>query len=236
MRFLGSKARVWKHIAPTILHPTPKMYVEPFCGGCNSLCLAPNPRIGADVSFTLIAMWNAVVYTKWTPPRKLNRRDYVRIRDNPEEYEPALVGFVAYGCSFGGKQWAGYARGGFNADGAARNHCRESRDSVLSQAVLLQGTAFVCCDYRELKIPTHSTVYCDPPYGNTKHNAFDTRSFWVWARALSSHSRVWVSGYRAPLFWKTIWKAEKTSNLARHSATHSVEKLFKWGRVSPERR
>lgn len=60
---MGSKRRIWKDIAPLILgnRKRGQCYVEPFCGGCNSLCNVDGWRIASDVNPYLISMWKGLL-------------------------------------------------------------------------------------------------------------------------------------------------------------------------------
>lgn len=63
MKYMGSKRRIWKHIAPIILENRKKgqYYVEPFCGGCNSISQVKGKRIVSDINPYLIAMWKGLM-------------------------------------------------------------------------------------------------------------------------------------------------------------------------------
>lgn len=63
MRYMGSKRRLWKYIAPIILENRKKgqLYVEPFCGGCNSLSQVGGRRLAADNNPYLIEMLKSVI-------------------------------------------------------------------------------------------------------------------------------------------------------------------------------
>ena len=61
MKYMGSKRRIWKHIAPIILNGRKEnqYYVEPFCGGCNSIANVNGNRIASDINPYLMEMWIA---------------------------------------------------------------------------------------------------------------------------------------------------------------------------------
>ena len=50
MKYMGSKKRIWKYIAPIILENRKEgqLYVEPFCGGCNSISQVDGRRMAGD--------------------------------------------------------------------------------------------------------------------------------------------------------------------------------------------
>ena len=66
---MGSKRRIWKYIAPIILknREEKQYYVEPFCGGCNSICQVDGLRIAADINPYLIAMWKDLLHGEKYP-------------------------------------------------------------------------------------------------------------------------------------------------------------------------
>lgn len=108
MRYQGSKRRLAKHIFPIILENRKdnQLYVEPFVGGCNSIQHVEGRRWGNDSHFELIEMWKAV-QSGWIPPTDISEKYYLQIKNNQVSFDPALVGFVGFGCSFGGKWWGG---------------------------------------------------------------------------------------------------------------------------------
>ena len=53
-------------------------------------------------------MWKAL-QSGWEPPDIVTEAEYQYIKDHKDE-DPALAGFVGFGCTFGAKWFAGYAR------------------------------------------------------------------------------------------------------------------------------
>ena len=53
-------------------------------------------------------MWQGL-QSGWTPPDVITKEEYKYIREHKDE-NPALTGFVGFGCSFGGKWFGGLAR------------------------------------------------------------------------------------------------------------------------------
>ena len=87
-------------------------------------------------------------------------------------------------------------------------------------------------DYREYVHEEGDVVYCDPPYAGTGGygREFDHDAFWQWCR--TRDFPVYVSEYRAPEDFISIWCKEKR-RLFNHRAlsTNAVEHLFlhkKW--------
>ena len=87
-------------------------------------------------------------------------------------------------------------------------------------------------DYREYVYHDGDVVYCDPPYAGTGGygREFDHDAFWQWCR--TRDFPVYVSEYRAPEDFISIWCKEKR-RLFNHRvlSTNAVEHLFlhkKW--------
>lgn len=222
MRYMGSKRRIAKQIIPLIMggHDPGKWYVEPFAGGMNMIDKVRAPkRIAADSNGYLIAMYRAL-QNGWVPPVSIDENLYKHVMDNKDQYQKRVVGFVGFGCSFGGKFFGGYART------PGRNYAAESKRNVLKQIKTLQDVLFLHSDYRTLYIPPGSTVYCDPPYvGTTKYKVgIDHDKFWQWCRELKNEGcRVFVSEYNAPADFRCIWEKEIENPLNRKTG---VERLF----------
>ncbi len=231
MRYMGSKARHAKHIIPILMdgHDQTKPYIEPFVGGGNMIDKVPaDIRWGSDVAEYAVALLEGLS-RGWEPPSDLSEIEYCAIRKHPEDYNPALVGFAGYSCSFGGKFWGGYWRSR-DASGNKRNGAAEQKRHLLKQAPGLKGANFVHSGYESLVIRAGATVYCDPPYAGTtkyKSGGFDHGVFWAWAERLSQGRRVFVSEYTAPDGWDCVWEKEVTNSLTKDTgAKRGVEKLF----------
>lgn len=239
MRYMGSKSRHAKHIIPILMscHDQSKPYVEPFVGGGNMIDKIPAViRLGSDVAEYAIALL-AAVSNGWTPPTSLTEVEYHNIKNNPDSYDPEVVGFAAYSCSYGGKFWGGYARGN-SANGRPRNYAAEQARHLTRQAVGLYGVEFCQSDYDALTIPEGSTVYCDPPYeGTTKYKSggFDHVAFWDWAERMSAGRRLFVSEYDAPKNWNCVWQREAPSSLTKDTGEkRAIERLFCLGETMRE--
>ena len=232
MKYMGNKRRIAKHILPIILENRQKdqWYVEPFVGAFGTMDKVTGNRLAADVNPYLIKLYQAV-QLGWIPPDNITEEEYKAIKEDKGRYCSRLVGFVGFGCSFGGKFFGGYARGK-NSKGEPRNYCNESKKSILKQAKNLKGIVIVESSYQDLYPPENSIIYCDPPYaGTTKYKGieFDTDDFWDWCsdKAILDH-RVFVSEYKAPAGWKSIWSKEINVPLNDKStrSNKGIEHLF----------
>jgi DNA adenine methylase len=235
MKYMGSKARIAKHLLPLILadKQPDQFYVEPFAGGMNMICNVDGKRIACDSNYYLIQMWKAIM-NDWEPPRFVSRQAYEIARNSQDKIAPWIVGWVGFNCSYSGKWFGGYAGVVQTKTGTTRNYQEEAFKNTLKQKTLLKGVDFVCCDYKKLQIPSKSIVYCDPPYTNTTNykDKFDSDVFWLWAQQLarSGHS-VFVSEYVAPSLAVQLWEMPVKSSLSANGqhggSKKSVERLFR---------
>ncbi|OKP01607.1 DNA adenine methylase [Xenorhabdus eapokensis] len=235
LKYMGSKARIAKYIAPFILDhlTTDVVYVEPFAGGMNMVSHINNLHTGmiiaADNNEYLIEMWKALL-SGWKPPTLVSRKQYYEIKNNKTE-TPHLTGWVGFNCSYAGKWFAGYA-GVTQTKLGLRDYQSEAINNVQRQLTKLEGVTLRHCNYKELDIPDGAVVYCDPPYVNTTgyQNSFDSIEFWEWVRKLSDKCIVFVSEYTAPDDFDCIWSGELSSNIPG-TKTKSIESLFVINRV-----
>ena len=110
---MGGKARIAKPISEIINNKAEgdKTFVSLFCGAVNveSKVKGFDRIICNDNHEYLIALLQAV-QQGYIPPDNISEEQYKHIRNNKDKYPKELVGFVGFGCSFGGKWFAGYAK------------------------------------------------------------------------------------------------------------------------------
>ena len=234
MKYMGSKARIAKHILPIILKDRKEgqRYVEPFVGGANMIDKVDGDRIGADSNKNVI---DALMFIRDSITPKTNTEyseaDYktaskaVRSGLDVEPIDSyALIAF-----SFGAKWVGGWCRGK-NAKGEDRDYVNEQHKSSEKQRPLIAGVKFVTSSYQDLEIPKNSIIYCDPPYaGTTKYkDYFDHDTFWQWVREKSKEGhQVFVSEYNAPNDFKCVWQQELNVSVAKSGKQKkAMEKLF----------
>ncbi len=235
MKYMGSKARIAKHLLPIILadRKPDQFYVEPFAGGMNMISKVDGKRIACDSNNYLVEMWRAIM-NDWQPPHFVSKELYEIVRNDQSKIAPWMVGWVGFNCSYSGKWFGGYAGTVKTRVGTTRNYQEEALKNTLKQKDLLRGVEFVCCDYRELVIPSKSVVYCDPPYAGTTgyKDKFDSGAFWAWTSQLATdgHS-VFVSEYTAPSSVEQVWEGPVKSSLSANGqhggSKNSVERLFR---------
>ena len=233
MKYMGSKARIAKEILPIILasRTSDQWYVEPFCGGCNTMDKVEGLRIAADTNKYLIALYKEL-QRNWVPPT-LSKAEYSAIRKEPRSFPGYLTGWAAFGASYCGKYFGGYAGVVQTKDGP-RDYQAEAKKNVLSQIKKLNDVRFVCSGYDGLSVPPNSIIYCDPPYeGTTGYaNDFNHNAFWDWARKMGQEGHsVFVSEYSAPDDFDCVWSKAVKSSLSANGVCggnkESVERLFK---------
>ena len=233
---MGSKARFHKEILQIILkgRTVDQFYIEPFAGGMNMICEVDGSRIANDIHPHLISMWKSLVYDNWLP-EKINKDFYNLVRDNKNSYDPHIVGWVGFNCSYSGKYFGGFAGETKTKIGTIRDYQTEAINNVIKQVNKMNGVVFLNKNYYELELPPNSIIYCDPPYeGTTKYaNEFDHNAFWNWIREISKQGHsVYVSEYNAPEDFECIWSKEAKSSLSANGKIGgnkvSVEKLFKF--------
>lgn len=233
MQYQGGKERIAKHLVEVMLsrRSGETSYLEPFMGGASVLCrMAPHfdEVVGADAMLDLVTMWESVTHRGWTPPETLTRDEYYTLRAASRADDP-MTAFAAYGCSFGGKRWAGYAKDNPPKHPSA---ARAAHRSIVRKASTMSSVRFLAVPYDQHD-PTEGTlVYADPPYAGTKAYPgapkWDAGKFWavmeLWA---SRGATVFVSEYTAPKGWESIWSKEKHVSIGLSSARRwATEHLF----------
>lgn len=237
MKYMGSKARIAKHILPIILKDRKEgqCYVEPFVGGANMIDKVDGNRIGGEFNKYIAEMWKELV--NGVQPIIITKDDYKKIKKNHDNYPDWLVGWVGVACSYSGKWFGGFA-GDYPEsrrckNGVLPNYQKESINSVKKQLPNLYDVEFVHSSYDELNIPPESIIYCDPPYANTTKykDDFDHDKFWQWCRdKVKDGHKVFISEYNAPDDFICVWQQEVKSSLSANGKSggskNSIEKLL----------
>lgn len=229
MRYYGGKSKIAKDLAEVLSKESFQVYWEPFCGACSVLSKIQAPiRIASDIHPDLILMWQAL-QKGWVPPDSITEAEYADLKASSTT--SPLRAFAGFGCSFGGKWFAGYAR-----NKEKWNYAGFAKRSTAKKIARMKDVQFVCSSYQDLDTFVLSQgpalVYCDPPYrlstANYDSGEFDTEEFWLWVRKLSMKALVYVSEYEAPNDFLVAWK--KTLKTQMHGETglnlDRVEQLF----------
>ena len=257
--YQGSKSRFMKVLKPLIENNLDEgmTYVEPFGGGMNSFTpINASKKIANDVNEYNIALWLLLkeqgfsgVETEWSEylnilsncEDKPNGPNYLQARElysdmkkdclsDGGKYPKALLGFVAYACSFGGGWWNGFI--GYN-EKKGENYVKEAIRGLkkhIDSAVNMENSDFLHGNYETIEIPDNAFVYCDPPYANTKKyaNDFDNERFWDWCRELietKENIKLLISEYNAPEDFVCIWSKGVQDSMGNNTMSKN-EKLF----------
>lgn len=83
-------------------------------------------------------------------------------------------------------------------------------------------------DYRDIKIPPNSLIYCDIPYSDTDcggygGGAFDHNAFYEWAL---QQDNIFISEYKMPMNFIEIANIEKTVLCGVQNTNTAVERLY----------
>ena len=195
MKFVGSKAKISKQIAPIIQSLIDQnnvvIYYEPFVGGLNMIDkINCKVRVGNDIHEELIALWKKL-QEGWQPPMTITEKEYQTVRQNPQNYPDYYVGLVGYASTFGSKWFGGYARGFKDDKVTPRDIPNEAIRNILKQVPLVQNVKLTCHNYLDVDMSNlhNAVIYCDPPYRNTtKYDAisgFNHEQYYNWCRECS---------------------------------------------------
>jgi DNA adenine methylase len=231
MRYLGGKSVISGKISKIIndkieeVNNPNSVFISLFCGACSI-----ESKIKSQFHFCndkhpyLIAMYKAL-QNGYEFPEFVSEEQYKYIREHKDE-NPALTGFVGFGCSFGGKWFGGYARTHEEPKGFAG----EAKRSLIKINNSLNKAVFTCLDYKDVDIPDGSFVYADPPYMNTtkysKGMVIDYEEFWDYMRKISKNNYVFISEQTAPDDFVSIWEKESTRFINTNGRFKVTEHLF----------
>lgn len=231
MQYHGGKATIAKDISQIlndeIKNTNATHYLEPFIGGGNVAPLITNEvkRIISDVDEDIIILWKAML-NGWVPPEIITEEEYKRLKSLTGK--TPLKSFAAYGCSFMGKKWGGYAR-----NKKQHNYAKAAKNGLLKKVKGLHGVTVNNLSYDSYTPGVGWVVYCDPPYENTtgyKGTAkFNHELFWKTVQQWADNGAiVYVSEYTAPKNILEVWSKEKQASASLKDKTGKVtEKLFK---------
>jgi len=228
MQYLGGKAKIAKRLGAYLRSRLEgRFFVEPFCGALNITTQMEGPRLAADASPYLFSLYKAL-RSGWAPPDTLSDEEWRSLKKRKDPSDP-MTAFAGYGCSFGGKFFAGYAKNDLRY-----NYAASAKSTLLKKFARCVDVSFACCSYADLTPGTGHLVYCDPPYADTTAyvavGRFDSEAFWQWARKRTELGAcVLVSEYKAPPGWHTVWETEtKTSLHCANGQEKRIEKLFEF--------
>jgi len=231
MKYLGGKSKLGKQIGSILnssIFETGK-YLEPFVGANNivrHISIHCDSLICSDSHQGLITMYKAL-QDGWLPPDYLSKDEYLEIKSKNDQFHP-ITAFAAFGCSFSGKEWGGYA------SGENRNFCGEAKRSLIKMMKdpQFKNIDFKCCDFSSYDDIKEYTIYCDPPYQNTTKykTSFDHSKFWNWCNEISHQNIVFVSEMTLPphyINYDIEWSKTRKISVSLGDYKEKTEYLFR---------
>lgn len=239
MKYMGSKSRIIKEIAPIlqsyINSSEKKYYYEPFCGGCNVIDhIKAEKRFASDKQKYLIELYKNLHRLNELPDF-VTKEHYDSVRGcfnkRDSTYEDWYVGAIGFLASYNGRFFGGgYAGIVHTKAGTERNYYAEAKRNLEMQTPRLRNIVFNCIDYQDVKDISGYVIYCDPPYSGTKQygtsKGFNHDAFWEWARRKSTDNIVIVSEHNAPDDFQCVWEQEITRTIDNTKRVKATEKLF----------
>lgn len=219
MHYLGGKSRIARHICPVLqdLLNTGKYtrFVDAFAGSMNIVSgITFGERVANDINPYVIAVYRHAL-EGGAFPSEVSLEEHTQVKNNPDAYPDWYVGFVGFGCSFGGVWFHSYIQ--TEKGNVATGTCK----SIARKAAKLQGVKLFNVDYSELEITPDDLVYCDIPYkgtvGYSGTPTFDHDRFYTWA--YNCPATVVVSEYERNLVpgSKVIWSGDSVTGFRNSS-------------------
>ena len=235
MKYQGSKNRHAKHILPIILKDRRdgQWVYDLFCGGGN-ICDKIDGNVVAN-DYNKYAV-GALEYIRDnidllpTDNKMFTENDYKSIKQNIDfdGIDDGLKGYVGFALSYGGKWFGGWCRDKENK----RDYIAEAYRNAVKQSPNLKNIIFTNKSYDEVKLQSHSIIYCDKPNKNTtkyKTGNFDYEKFYQWC--IDKHNeghQVFISEYYMPEDkFECVWQKQVNSSLTKDTgAKKNIEKLW----------
>lgn len=161
MKYMGSKSRIVNNILPIIQSKIKdyniKIYVEPFCGGCNVIDkIYCETKIASDNHKYLIAMYQNLDKLSELPDF-VTKEHYSMVRDcfnKKETYYPDwYIGAIGFLASYNGRFFdGGYAGLVHTKTGIIRNYYDEGKRNLLEQIPNLKDINFGVLTIRTIPV------------------------------------------------------------------------------------
>ncbi len=226
MRYFGGKAKIAKPLAAFLnqqLKPG-QPFVDLFCGSCNVISLIDpaRQRIANDIHRELIAL-HKYVQNGGELPDVVSEKEYAQLKADRGGvlYPDWLKGFAGFGCSFAGRWFEGYARGG------EQDYAGAAKRGLTKKHKNLSGVEFLNTDYRDVPLPEKSLIYCDIPYKSSvkkyKDGWFNHDEFYKWVENIVvDGGTVFVSEYEesVPDTWEVVWRHNSRRGVRDKNGIH----------------
>lgn len=202
MVYRGSKRKVAKKILEQI--PAADYFIEPFVGGGNLTQFIDKCKYGEircyDINKYVIAYFNALK-DGWLPEEYYSYEFYLELRNDMEKYPPQIYAHLGFNTTYISKFMASTTLLKLDAQKASRR----AFNNAVKDSKWVQGITFEHASYDEIKIPSSSVIYCDPPYINTGGyrlvEKFDHTKFYSWAE---KQKKCFVSYTEMPKNWHPL--------------------------------
>lgn len=238
MKYMGSKKRAKNLLLPLFnkFRDPSQVFVDVFTGGGNVLDMVGGPRIGFDLNRYTIAALQVIRDDLYALPKdstEFTEEMYCYVRDHKDQFDDGLVGYVGFALSYGAKFFGGWCRD----SRGLRDYVSEAYRSAVKQHKCIQNVELIASDYRDIKLPKDSFVYCDPPYRSTTGyrgvDAFNSDEFWEWVRrhSLEGHT-ILVSELEAPQDFIEVGCKSLSASLTRDTGSKKMlDKVFMYETV-----
>lgn len=231
MQYVGGKqksggAQIAQAINAMIKALGLRSYCEPFCGGLSvtQRIVAPERR-ASDACAALICLYQRL-QGGWVPPLSLSKEEWLELKAANDPSNP-LTAFAGFGCSFLGKWFTSYTPK-FKRTNKYVHSALAATESLSNKMAKCQAVTFSSGDYRTLG--AGDLIYCDPPYegtvGYSAVGAFDSGSFWEWAREQSRTTLLAVSEQQAPADFTPLRTFSLQSRIATGTGNRRTEHLY----------
>lgn len=234
MKYVGSKARLSKDIAPIINNVIEKnsisVFEDWFVGGANLIDkIICKEKIGYDINEYLIEMWKCL-QNGYQIPNDVTKEEYLKVKNHITGYKKEYVAIVGFFASYNSAWFRRYGGTAINKLGKTRNYYDEAKRNIEKQLPNIYDVDFICKDYKEIIPKQNSLIYCDPPYKNSKYDMyqskFDHSEFWERIRIVSKTNIVLISEYNAPKDFECIFEKKLTTSFDNKQTKKDIEKLF----------
>jgi len=212
MKYFGGKYRQSKVIAEFINKEPLNKFLEPFVGGFN---IVPKLRqfdtvLCSDLDENLIALYNYLLQDQSFNGFLSDEKNYKLAKNKPYLFTKENLAFLAYGCSFSGGYFNGYAK----SHKTFRDYPQEAKDLLKKKFNLQSKVIFNTMDYRKYN-PRDFVIYLDPPYGKVTKKysvkTFDTDEFVKVAQRFSKNNIVYISEYKVIDGFKVVHEFIRTA-------------------------
>ena len=236
MIYMGAKTRLMDRIKPIIesfLNSKTAAYVEPFCGGMNSISkINFGNKIASDNNKYLIAMWEALV--------KGHRFSHTCSKDLYDKLRKQYRGLQKFGFTDAEIGWYGFVAsfngrfydGGYSGNYKLRDYIGEASRNIEKQISSMRGIKLEHSDYSDLNIPVNSLIYCDIPYKGTKEYGgvvkFDYDKFYKWCIDMSKENTLLISEFDMPADnFECVWELPIKTQIGLKNKHNRIERIFK---------